>query len=260
MLTGLVNINMDHDIYKHWNTDSMLEKYSRIKSWDERFVSELYFLNKIVKLRMDILDIGCAAGGLYHGLKEKFGDINYVGIDVAANMIEKAKSLVSKEDKAEFITAQAPFTDDILGGRKFDVAIATGVFQHEPKSEELLDFMINNVKEGGYILFDLKLFHSYPTLKDINRAYCHPLPDTIYYIVFNMKDLLDLIASRQDKLDEKVEMYGYFSGMHSAVHLPSDVKEQVCSAHILLRRSDQKNDNNKKLKLDLHLPDEFMKQ
>lgn len=244
----------------------MLEKYSKIKPLSERFVSELYFLNKIMKPGMSVLDIGCAAGGLYHGLKEKYGNIDYVGIDVAENMITRAKSLVSEKEKAEFIAAKAPFSGGILVGRNFDLVIATGVFQHEPHSEKLLDFMIERTKEGGYILFDLKLFHSYPTIRDINRAYCHQLPDTIYYIVFNIKDLLDLIAGRQDRLDEKVEIYGYFSGIHPAVHLPPNVKEKVCSAHVLLRRSSrsgqgraQERVQEKKLKLDMNLPEEFMK-
>lgn len=40
-----------------------------------------------------VLDVGCGLGDLYAYLREKFGDIDYTGADIASDMIEKAKQL-----------------------------------------------------------------------------------------------------------------------------------------------------------------------
>jgi len=51
------------------------------------------FLDKILKPRMRVLDIGCGAGDLYFSLKQRFKDIEYTGIDSSDNLIDIGKNI-----------------------------------------------------------------------------------------------------------------------------------------------------------------------
>lgn len=227
----------------------MLDKYGKIRRWEERFKSERYFFEKVFKPGMSVLDVGCATGELYHGLKEKFSQVNYTGIDVADNLIKKARQWT---DQAEFIVGNI-LAGNVLGNKEFDITTATGVFQHEPKSRELLDKMLEHTKDGGYAIFDLKVFHTHETLNDINLSYCDH-PDPLYFIVFNFSDLMDWLNSLENV--SEIEFFGYHSGVNKSVRLPQSVKEEVCSSHILLKKGKHKIGG--KPKVNANLPEEFI--
>lgn len=241
------------DIYKLWEGKEMLKKHGKIRAWQQRFKSERYFLEKIMKPGMSVFDVGCAGGDLYHGLKKRYKKIKYTGVDGSAALIASAKAMAPE---AEFILSNAFSLRKKFKNRKFDLVTATGVFQHEPKHRELLKFMVDHTKEGGYILFDVKLFHSHARLRDIKISYCD-FPDPVYFIVLNLKDLIEMILLNRGIADS-ISIYGYYSGTHHSVRLPKSVKEEVCSAHVLLRRG--KKSENRLLDLNLILPDIFIKE
>lgn len=243
------------DIYRYWNSETALEKYSKVRPWSGRFRSEVFFLEKIMKPGMSVLDIGCATGDLYPALKERYGSVNYTGIDVAPAMIAKAKTLLSSVCDATFIEGNILDIETLPRGSRFDIVTATGVFQHEFHYRELLRAMVDHTKEGGHILFDVKLFHSHPTLCDITRAWVDH-PDPIYFIVFNFKDLLNTVLE-ESGVGNQVEVFGYYSGVHPSVRLMPAVSEKVCSAHVLLRR-DNGTHNRQQMKLKMNLPGEFI--
>lgn len=242
------------DIYKHWDSDEMIAKYAKPQSFSDRFRSETHFLEKIMKSGISMLDVGCASGSLYGGLKEEYKSISYVGIDVAPNMISKAKEIFVDDNNSEFFVGNMACGVSALKGQKFDIVIATGVFQHEPQTEDLLSNMVEATKDGGYILFDVKLLHSHATLRDIEISYLDR-ENKLCYVVFNLNDLLKMILSIEG-VSKNVEIYGYDSGKHPKVHLPRSVKEGVHSAHVLLRKG--KKNSNELLKLELNLPSDFI--
>jgi len=235
-----------------WEGKEMLKKHGKIRPWRQRFRSERYFLEKIMKPGMSVFDVGCAGGDLYHGLKKKYKKIKYTGVDGSGALIAKAKA---RAPEAEFILSNIFNLKKEFKNRKFDLVTATGVFQHEPKHKELLKFMVDHTKEGGYILFDVKFFHSHPKLCDIKISYCD-FPDPVYFIVLNLKDLTGIILANKNIADS-ISAYGYYSGVHSSVRLPKSVKEEVCSAHVLLRRG--KKNEDRLLNFNLILPDVFIK-
>jgi len=238
------------DIYQHWDSDEILAKYNNPRPWAKRFRSEVYFLEKIMKDGMSVLDVGCATGDLYAGLKEKYKNITYVGLDIAEVLIKRAKELFTD---ATFILGNILNPGVIDKEKRFDLVTATGVFQHEPKSEELLRKMLDQTKDGGCVLFDLKLFHSYPTLRDINLSYCDH-EERVYFIVFQLDEIMSFISSLPDVT--AIECYGYYSGVNESVRLPQSVNEEVCSTHILLQRGQR--DEKTPLKVELNLPAEFI--
>ena len=61
--------------------------------------SKKILLGKINFKKNKILDVGCAAGGMFNALKEKFGSINYTGIDIDSKCIKTSILDSSIENK-----------------------------------------------------------------------------------------------------------------------------------------------------------------
>lgn len=234
------------DIYKYWDTQQAFSGWENARTWDKRFRSEKYFLERIFKPGMSVLDIGCATGDLHLGLLERFGDHTYVGTDTSKVMIEGAKKMCPDCRFYEGDIVQ----ENLVGDEKFDIVTATGVFQHEPQFEKLLLKMLEHTKEGGYVLFDCKFFYDHESIVDITRSYCD-LPDKLYFNVLNFEDALAWLKKIENI--SSIEIFGYYSGTHSSVRLPLSVQEEVCSAHVLLK----KNSSPTNPEINFNLPDIF---
>lgn len=217
------------NIYKYWDTEEALHSWASARPWDKRFRSERHFFERIFRPGMSVLDVGCANGDLHLGLLERFGKHMYTGIDTSEAMIEAAKKLCPD---AKFYVGNIN-ERDILGDAQYDVVTATGVFQHEPEYKKLLTNMLRHTKDGGFVLFDFKLFHTHPGISDINQAYCD-LPDRLYFNVLNFQDAIVWLKNIGGI--SSIEMFGYYSGTHKSVVLPETVDEEVCSAHVLLKK------------------------
>ena len=214
----------------YWSSSHALKKYANPRSWEQRFRSEVYFLEQIVRPEMSVLDVGCAAGDLFAALNDADLDSDYTGVDYSEPLIDLGRKTFPK---ATFVLGD--FLDSIELPRKtFDLVTATGVFQHEPRFDQLLDKLLEVTAPGGYLLFDLKLFSSHETICDREVAYCDHDPP-MHYIVYNHADFLQRLGKRGAF---NVELFGYYSGMHSSVRIPEEVTEQVCSAHVLISKPD----------------------
>ena len=240
------------NIYTRWDEKDVVEKFAQIKQWSKRFRSEVFFLEKIMKSGMSILDVGCAVGDLYHGLRERgYGQLEYLGTDVAEKMIERARKL---DPGVQFICGNFIEDNIIANNQFFDVVTATGVFQHEPNTYKLLENMVKHTKDGGYLLFDVKFFHTHATLCDIEKSRVD-VASPLFFIVFRINEFLSSLIARTDVVD--LQIYGYYSGVNVNVKLPSDVTENVCSAHVLLKKGQRNNEVS--LPMSINLPVDFMK-
>ncbi len=240
-------------IDKHWETSFIQNKYKNLNYWQGIFRSEEYFWEKIGHPGMKVLDIGCATGNLFHALKERFGQIEYVGVDGSISLINRAKELTNE---ATFINQDIFSLDNQDLKEQFDVVVATGVWQHESRYKKLLDLMLNFAKAGAYVLFDVKLFYNHKTLDDINLAYGDHKDHKVYYIIFNYLDFIHLLKDKIDVL-QQVNFFGYYTEVNFSVRLPETVKEKVCSSHVLLQKKTSPNDFFTK---EIHLPAEFDKK
>jgi trans-aconitate methyltransferase len=71
-----------------------------------------------------VLDLGCGLGALYPLLLERFGDVDYTGIDIVPEMVQYA---ARKFPRARFL-CQDLATDGIDG--TFDYVLSSGVFNN----------------------------------------------------------------------------------------------------------------------------------
>lgn len=225
-------------LHEHWSTPYILKKYQDVQSFHDRFRSERHFWEKVGFSGMNVVDIGAASGGLYHALTERFGDVTYVGVDVSQELIDRGKSLAPE---VTFIHGDVLSGIDPCYDGMFDVVVATGVFQHEPRYKELFLELFRYVKEGGYVLFDVKLFHTHPSISDIHLAYGDHGDHRVYFTILHIGELYNLFSSHP-QAGSMLELFGYYSGVHATVHLPHTVTEEVCSAHVLIQRTTKKFD------------------
>ena len=77
---------------KAWSSKEIVKYFrSNRSTFDSLYKGEKYLLSKYVTKSFTILDIGCAQGGMYRILKNKFKNIDYTGVDFNRKMITLAK-------------------------------------------------------------------------------------------------------------------------------------------------------------------------
>ena len=113
--------NLAHKYNNLW-----VQKYSLGPTRREVLKIVLPLLKKNNKLR--ILDIGCGTGQLIKEISNEYEHVNYLGIDVAENMIKENKNIKFKTCPIEKFN-----TKD-----KFDIIICTHAFPYFPNKEEVL--------------------------------------------------------------------------------------------------------------------------
>lgn len=116
----------------HKYNNLWVQKYSLSPTRREVLKIVLPLLKKNNKLK--ILDIGCGTGQLIKDIYEKEKNINYLGIDVAENMINIARENVnSKNIKFEICPIEHFNTKE-----KYDIIICTHAFPYFPKKNSVV--------------------------------------------------------------------------------------------------------------------------
>lgn len=97
---------------------------------------------------LKILDIGCGTGQLIQELSQLVGEVDYLGIDVAKNMIALAKEN-NTSSKIRFINV---CVDDFVTDEEFDIILCTHAFPYFPNKRETMQKMYSLCKSGGKII------------------------------------------------------------------------------------------------------------
>ncbi len=97
-----------------------------------------------------ILDIGCGFGDLNRILYRKFGDYNYLGIDLVEDLINKAKELYARPN-IKFITGEFLEYDFF---QKFDYIIASGIFNYKMKHVNNYTYIESIINKAMEITID----------------------------------------------------------------------------------------------------------
>lgn len=93
------------------------------------YASEWFFLRQKLAEGVSVLDVGCAQGGFASVLAENLKEFRYTGIDIAAEMIERA-SLRHPGHAFHHIPENGEWT--ALGDQTFDLVLVLGILHlHE---------------------------------------------------------------------------------------------------------------------------------
>lgn len=133
--------NLAHKYNNLW-----VQKYSLGPTRREVKKIVMPLLEKKPDLR--ILDIGCGTGQLIKEISEQYDKVNYLGIDVAANMINIAKQSNSGENiKFKVCPVEKFKTED-----KFDIIICTHSFPYFPNKEKTLKKIAGMCNKNGRVI------------------------------------------------------------------------------------------------------------
>ncbi|MDA2909535.1 class I SAM-dependent methyltransferase [Nitrospiraceae bacterium AH_259_D15_M11_P09] len=216
-----------------FSSNFCVRKYAEERnSLDDLFSSERYFLDRILKPGMRVLDIGCAGGGLYAALRQLTSDVNYVGVDIAPKLIEQAQR---RFPDAQFMTLDAteplPFAPD-----SFDLILMLGVALHESAYRNIIFGTVGLTRH--YFLYDVHL-KRYGTeeITDIEKAcVVNRAGMKNRYIVTPYWQFRVYLENLRTEV-VRIEVCGYYSTIsaNKKVKLPFE-PDRVMTACVLLER------------------------
>jgi len=132
------------------------------RKYDEEFVNTKAYSHIAGKIRaltgafthpIDVLDVGCGTGRYFHVLQHLQ---ELTGIDVSANMLEKARDPFRRSDMplASIQLIEGNFYDYDFGNRKFDFIYSVGVLgEHTVFDQHICAKLFSLLKEGGKLFF-----------------------------------------------------------------------------------------------------------
>ena len=174
--------NLAHKYNNLW-----VQKYSLGPTRREVLKIVLPLLEENKKLR--ILDIGCGTGQLVNEISKSYEEVNYLGIDVASNMISEAKSNNLKDKNIKFKTCGI---EKFNTKDKFDIIICTHAFPYFPNKEEILKKMYKMCNKNANIII---VNSSTNSLKDllINFFLKATTSKAKYLSIKEMKKLFEIV-------------------------------------------------------------------
>jgi SAM-dependent methyltransferase len=184
-------------------------------AWEEFYPSERWVFAKLAGpdgFLGNVLDVGCACGGLGAALCRQFRLSSYTGVDINRQAIDWA----AKEQK---LTVPATFmTGDILDlalEDVFDVVVSLSCADWNIESQKIMEACWARVKAGGHFVISLRLTTG-PGINDIETSYQYinfsgeeRAPEVANYVVFNFPAVLELMQKLQPA-PTLIGAYGYW--------------------------------------------------
>ena len=195
----------------------------------ELFESEKELLGRIVKNGQSMLDVGCASGGLYNILKQKFDALRYTGIDIDSACISAARR---EHPGATFVAGdlyQGGFKED-----SFDVVVSLMTMSMQPDYKKFIQELVR--VSGRYVLFDVRLKYEGSTIvdRDVSYFYYHGSGVRNYYVVHNVFELLNFL--HVDSLHLKsIRIDGYYPADKTSALVPFP-KSQLMTGMVCLEK------------------------
>jgi len=133
---------MTNDDWRIWNRDDKVKsRTSHVESRTyQRVTGELPemestkqlvdLISQVYVSGMKILDVGCAAGHYYNGLKRIDKEIKYMGVDATVPYIDFAKNYFKDNDKVDFLNVDIFDLND--QNNSYDIVFCCNLILHLP--------------------------------------------------------------------------------------------------------------------------------
>jgi len=207
-----------------WGLPNVLSFYDTARaSTADVYPSEWLFLRDRLNEDMSVLDIGCAQGGFAAVLAEHLDEFRYVGIDINADMIGRARTRFPGHT---FHVASG--TDyAALQDQTFDLVLVLGILHLHESWRDTLRAAWSRTR--SCLIADFRE-HAGPTLEDKETSYFKMdfgesgedrSDNRLPYIVVNSADVLRTITETCHDA-AKVSHYGYVHPVSSSAVCPID--------------------------------------
>jgi len=145
---------MEEEIMKYEVWEKLAHKYNNL--WVQKYslgptrreVKKIVLPLLEKNNELKILDIGCGTGQLIKEISDHYNKVNYLGIDVAENMIEVAK----KNNKGKNVKFKTSSIESFESNEKYDIIICTHAFPYFPNKQEMIKKMAGLCNKKGQII------------------------------------------------------------------------------------------------------------
>ncbi|MGH8672617.1 MAG: class I SAM-dependent DNA methyltransferase [Burkholderiales bacterium] len=222
-------------------------------SWEQFYPSEQVVISKLgLHGSSKVLDIGCSCGGLGLALRERFGVIDYTGIEINQKAAETTKAMnpearVIHADILSLSTAELP-------ENSFDVVFSLGCIDWNVQFSDMLGKAYRYVKPDGHFLSSFRLTMG-ETVNDFTRSYQYinfegkQEGEIASYVVMNARELLSELKKLKP---QQIVGYGYWGTSSTTAVTPY---KEVCFAVMAVQKRILDGGT---LQIDLDLPDDVL--
>jgi len=246
----------------HYQTDELSNFYLHHRiCWDEFYPSEQWIFGKVAGAESNIgsvLDVGCACGGLADALKERFSVTEYVGVDINAQAIEKAKMRLKTKDVPNRRFECGDILDmNCLRPEMFDTVFSLSCADWNISTREIISACWRHVHEGGDFVLTLRLtqeaslLHMYESYQYI--CFDENLPENVGdlekapYVVLNVREALFILGNLKPK-PKKITAFGYWGTPSKSSKTPYN---RLVFTAIAIEKGEAKNN---KTTIECHWP------
>ena len=184
-------------------------------TWEEFYRSERWVFTKLAGSEGflgDVLDVGCACGGLGAALSQKFRLTSYTGVDINRQAIEWAGKEQRMPVPATFLAGD--ITELHLPGQ-YDVVVSLSCADWNIETRRIIEACWERVRAGGHLVMSLRLTDG-AGVNDIRTSYQHinfsgqdTEAEVANYVVVNFPEILKLLKSLQPA-PASIGAYGYW--------------------------------------------------
>jgi precorrin-6B methylase 2 len=236
---------------KQYTTDEIEKYYSKNRiTWHQFYESEKIIISKLeLNESNTILDIGCGCGGLGLSLREKFGVLDYTGIEFNEQAAKTASEIYPE---AKFYCGDIlDISENELAGKYFNIVFSLGCVDSNVQFINSLASAWKHVAPGGHLVATFRLTNK-AGVNDIANSYQYINFDgkmegeILSYVVLNKDDLLNQL----EKLNPaEINAFGYWGTPSLSAVTPFN---KICFAAFSIKRKE--TDHNEKPILNLDLP------
>lgn len=208
----------------HYHSDNIENFYrSNRKTWDQFYLSERTVLERLdLSTATRVLDIGCGCGGLGLALNERFGVVDYTGVEINTQAAITAAQL---NPQARFFAADIlALTPAELAENAFDLVVSLGCIDWNVEFEHMLEKAWRHVKPGGYFLSSFRLVPDinvgdlYGSFQYINFEGKRE-GEIAPYAILNARDLMSRLNALRPA---SIRGYGYWGAPSATAVTPFD--------------------------------------
>jgi len=192
----------DLDLYRHKSKTDYYIQHGR-RRWEDLFPSAQYFLEKNDLRGEKVLEVGCAGGGMYEIMTDRYGRVDYTGVDISPAEIRHARKAYPG---AKFIVCD--FLRNRLRGSSFDTVCAFQIMEHQPQYRKFIAEMFRVARKR--VIFNARVQYEFPTVVDLEASflYYHGSGRRNYFIPFNVYELFNYFHT-EELGAKKISAYGY---------------------------------------------------
>lgn len=239
-----------------YQTKEIAEHFSSYRTkWADFYASEKWVMAKIAGPKGkfgDVLDVGCACGGLGSALAERYSLDSYTGVDINNEAIDVAKKSL-KLPAPTFLIAGDVLEID-MGNKQYDTVFSLSCADWNIETDKIIKAAWQRVKPGGYFVISLRLTDQ-QGVNDLSKSYqyINPSgqdkdPEIANYVVFNVKDILSVLGGLRSA-PETIGAYGYWGKPSSTAVTPY---QKLAFTVFYVKKS--LDDSNNDVRLDLNMP------